>query len=296
MISGNRPAAVAWGLWAVLALAGPGLPASGLVAQEEPRAATRIETRTEPLAPGGKLWVRNRNGGITVAGWDREEVTLTAEIRDSDQRRIELALQRVGPDLDIAAQYQQPRLSLAPGAASSPWCRMSLNVPRRLLGHFRTTNGEIRVETVVGYVRCETVNGDITVEGVAGEVLAETSNGNLQARDLHARLRGGTANGRIILENVDGQVKVETTNGSIQARNLDGWGEGISLESTNGAIDLELGRACGEIQADSANGSIRIKVPGGQVLENGKHRARVRVPGRNQKIVLASTNGSILVH
>ena len=281
----------AWGFWAVLALAGPGFSA-----EEEPRPATRIETRTEPLASGAKLWVKNRNGGITVSGWDKEEVTLTAEIRDTEQRRIELAWQRVGPDLDIAALYQQPRLSLSPGAATSAWCRMTLNVPRRLLGHFRTTNGELRVETVVGYVRCETVNGDIIVEGVAGEVLAETTNGNLEARDLHARLRGGTANGRIVLENVDGLVKVETTNGLIRARNLDGWGEGISLESTNGSIDLELGRASGEILAETANGSIRIKVAGGQVLENGKHRVRVRVPGRSQKIVLSSTNGSIQVH
>lgn len=287
----GRCASAAWAFWVVLALAGP-----GRAAEDEVRPGARIETRTEPLASGAKLWVRNRNGGITVSGWDKEEVALTAEIRDSEQRRIELAWQRIGPDLDIAALYQQPRLTLTPGAATSPWCRMTLNVPRRLLGHFRTTNGEIRVETVVGYVRCETVNGDITVEDVAGEVLAETSNGNLEARDLHARLRGGTANGRIVLENVDGQVKVETTNGFIRARNLDGWGEGITLESTNGAIDLELGRASGEIQAETANGSIRIKVAGGQVLENGKHRVRVRVPGRSQKIVLASTNGSIQVH
>lgn len=291
MIPRNPLVPAAWAVCAALAV-----PGAGLAAQDEPRATARIETHTEPLAPGAKLWVRNRNGGIVVAGWDKDEVTLTAEIRDSDQRRIELAWQRVGPDLDIAAVYQQPLLNLAPGAASSSWCRMTLNVPRRLLGHFRTVNGEIRVEAMVGYVRCETTNGDITLEGVAGEALAETSNGNLEARDLHARLRGGTANGRIILENVDGQVKVETTNGFIRARNLDGWGEGISLESTNGAIDLELGRASGEIQAETANGSIRIKVAGGQVLENGKNRVRVRVPGRNQKILLGSTNGSIQVH
>ena len=281
----------AWGLWVALAV-----PGAGQAAQEDTRPATRIETHAEPLAAGGKLWVKNRNGDIEVSGWDKDEVALTAEIRDSDQRRIDLAWQRVGPDLDLAALYQQPRLSLAPGAAVTPWCRMTLNVPHHLLGNFRTINGAIRVETVVGYVRCETVNGDITLGGIAGEVQAETSNGNLEAHDLHARIRGGTANGRIVLENVDGQVRVATTNGFIRARNLDGWGEGISLESTNGAIDLELGRASGEIQAESANGSIRIKVPGAQVLENGKHRVRVRVPGRSQKIVLESTNGSIQVH
>ncbi len=268
----------------------------GLAAQEETRQASRTELRTENLPFGSKLWVRNRNGAILVSGWDKEEVSLSAEIRDSEQRRIELVLQRQGPDLDIEAQFQQPRLSLALGSAPSPWCRMTLNVPRRLLGHFRTTNGPVSVDTVVGYVRCETINGDITLGAIAGEAMVETTNGNVEARGLHARLSGATANGQILLEDVDGGVKMETTNGSITARNLDGWGEGISLESTNGAIELELGRATGELLAENAHGSIRIRVANAQVLELGKHRVRVRIPGRNQKIVLDTTNGSIQVH
>jgi hypothetical protein len=268
----------------------------GLAAQEETRQTSRTELRSENLPFGSKLWVRNRNGAILVSGWDKEEVSLSAEIRDSEQRRIELVVQRLGPDLDIEAQFQQPRLSLALGSAPSPWCRMTLNVPRRLLGHFRTTNGPISVDTVVGYVRCETINGDITLGAIAGEALVDTTNGNVEARGLHARISGATANGRILLEDVDGGVRMETTNGFITARNLDGWGEGISLGSTNGAIDLELGRATGELLAENAHGSIRIRVANAQMLELGKHRVRVRIPGRNQKIVLDTTNGSIQVH
>lgn len=261
----------------------------GLAAQE------RTEVRSETLAYGSKLWVRNRNGAILVSGWDKEEVSLSAEIRDSEQRRIELVVQRLGPDLAIEALFQQPRLSLAPGSATTPWCRMSLNVPRRLLGHYRNINGPISVESVIGYVRCESINGDITIGSVAGEVLAETTNGNIEARGLHARISGGTANGGILLEDVDGQVKMATTNGFITARNLDGWGEGISLESTNGAIDLDLGRATGDLTAENAHGSITIRVAHAQVLELGKHRMHVRVPGRNQKILLGTINGSIQV-
>jgi DUF4097 and DUF4098 domain-containing protein YvlB len=173
---------------------------------------------------------------------------------------------------------------------------MTLSVPRRLLGHFRTTNGAIGVDAVAGYVRCETINGDITLTGIQGEAQADTANGNVEARWLHARIRGGTGNGRIVLEDVDGQVQMETTNGFIKARNLDGWGEGIALTSTNGAIDLELGRATGELLAENAHGSIHVRIANGQVLESGKHRVRVRIPGRGQKILLSTTNGSIQVH
>ena len=268
----------------------------GAVAQEEVRPATRTETRTEALASGAKLWVKNRNGAINVSGWDKDEVALSAEITDSENRRIDLVIQRQGPDLDIEALFQQPMLSLGLGLATSPRCRMTLSVPRRLLGHFRTTNGPICVDTVEGYVRCETTNGDILLNDLAGEVQADTTNGNVEAKGLHARIRGGTENGRIDLEDVDGQVKMETTNGFIKAKNLEGWGEGISLESTNGAIDLELGRATGDLLAQNANGSIRVKVANGQVLEVSKHRVHVRIPGKLQKIVVGTTNGSIFVH
>ena len=269
---------------------------AGLVARDGGTGSPRTETRTEKLAFGSKLWVKNRNGAIRVTGWDKEEVALSAEIRDSEKRKIDLVVQKVGNDLDIEAVFQQPVLSFNFGFTSSPRCEMTLSVPHRLLGHFRTTNGPVSVTNLDGYARCETTNGDITVKDLKGEALTETTNGTVEARNLNARIKGGTTNGRIILEDVAGQVKLETTNGTIKARNLDGWGEGISLESTNGSIDLELGRATGEIQAENSNGSIEIKLPGAQILELSKHSARLKVPGKNQKITLETTNGSIHIH
>ena len=258
--------------------------------------STRTETRSERLAYGAKLWVKNRNGGIKVNGWDKEEVLLTAEIRDSGKRKIELVVGRVGADLDIEAHFQQPAIRFSFGFTSSPRCEMTLNVPRRVLAYFRTTNGPVSVTNLEGYARCETTNGDILLRNLSGAAEAETSNGSVEAYGLKARLQGGTTNGRIILEDVDGMVKMETTNGPIRAKNLDGWGEGISLESTNGSIEVELGRATGEIHAENSNGSIEIKVPGAQSLAVSRHSAQVKVPGRNQQITLETTSGSIRVH
>lgn len=256
---------------------------------------SRIERRTEKLAFGSKLWVKNRNGGIRVTGWDKEEVSLTAEIRDSERRKIELVVQRKGEDLDIEALFQQPHWTFSFGFVQSPRCEMTLSVPRKLQSHFRTTNGTVAVANLEGFANCETTNGDIRVKEVAGEVHADTTNGTIEAVKLRARIKGGTTNGRIILEDVDGGIKMETTNGSIRARNLDGWDEGISLETTNGAIEVELGKATGELHASNSNGSLEVKVPGAQVIELSKHDARLKIPGRNQKITLDTTNGSIRV-
>jgi hypothetical protein len=254
---------------------------------------TRTEQRTEKLAQGSKLWVKNRNGGIRVTGWDKEEVALTAQIRDSDRRRVELVLQRKGPDLDIEAVFQQPSWSF--GVYISPRCEMTLQVPHRLQGHFRTTNGTVSAEHLEGFARCEATNGSILVSHIRGEVHVDTTNGPIEARSLNARIKGSTTNGRIVLEDVEGGIRLETTNGSIRARNLDGWGEGIHLESTNGSVEVELGKATGDLVTENSNGSLEIRIPGAQVLEQTKHSAHVKVPGRTQSIRIETTNGSIRV-
>lgn len=256
---------------------------------------TRTERRTEALSSGSKLWIRNRNGSIRVAGWEKEEVSLVAEIRDTERRKVDLQVQRKGTDLDIEAVFQNPSFSFSFGFVQTPRCEMTLSVPHKLLGHFRTTNGSVVVSGLEGYARCETTNGDVRVRDIAGEVLAETTNGTIEALRLKARIKGGTTNGKVVLEEVEGGIKMETTNGSIRARNLDGWGEGISLETTNGSIQVELGKAAGDLAAENSNGSLEIKVPGAQVVEISKHSARLKIPGRSQKIILETTNGSIRV-
>jgi DUF4097 and DUF4098 domain-containing protein YvlB len=172
---------------------------------------------------------------------------------------------------------------------------MTLPVPHRLLGHFRTTNGSVSVARLDGYARCETTNGNITLRDLSGEVLADTTNGTVEAHRLKARIKGGTTNGRIVLEDVEGGIKMETTNGSIVAKGLDGWGEGIHLETTNGSLEVELGKASGELNAGNSNGSLDVKVPGAQVIELAKHSAHLKIPGKAQKITLETTNGSITV-
>jgi hypothetical protein len=270
----------------------PPAPPTPMIGVDVP-SGSRTEQRIEKLAQGSKLWVKNRNGGIRVTGWEKDEVALTAQIRDSERRRVELVLLRKGPDLDIEAVFQQPSWSF--GLYISPRCELILQVPRKLLGYFRTTNGTVAVENLDGYARCEATNGSILVSHVRGEVQVDTTNGSIEARGLAARIKGNTTNGRIVLEDIEGGIQLETTNGTIRARNLDGWGEGIHLESTNGSIEVELGKATGDLVAENSNGSLDIKVVGAQMIELTKHSAHLKLPGRAQSIRLETTNGSIRV-
>jgi DUF4097 and DUF4098 domain-containing protein YvlB len=256
---------------------------------------SRTEKRLERLAFGAKLWVKNRNGGIKVTVWDKEEVALTALIRDTEKRKVDLILQRHGQDLDIEATFQQPSFSFNFGFTQSPRCEMTLQVPRKLAAHFRTVNGGVTMSGVEGYARVETTNGSVKLEEIKGEVMAETTNGSIEARRLNARIKGGTTNGKVLLEKVDGGIQMETTNGSITAHDLDGWGEGIRLETTNGRIDVDLGKATGELRAENTHGELDLKVPGAQLVSMEKHTAHLKIPGKTQTIRLETTNGGIRV-
>ena len=256
---------------------------------------TRVLIRTEKFVSGSKLWVKNRNGDIRVVGWEKEEMHLTAEIRDTERRRVELVLQQKEGDLDIETVFQQPFWSFNWGLVLSPRCELTVFVPRRLLGDFRTTNGSIFISYIDGYAQCETTNGDIQVKHFSGEAHIETKNGMIEGLDLQARIQASTTNGHVILTNVAGGIVAETTNGNIIAKSLNGWGEGISLSTTHGSIDITLGEAAGEITAESTDGSLDIKIPNAKVIEISKRSARLRVPGRMQKIGLHTTNGTITI-
>lgn len=254
---------------------------------------TRVLIRSEKLALGAKLWVKNRNGDINVMGWDKEEVHVIAEIRDTDRRRVELVIQPKEDDLDIETVFQQPFWSFNWGLVQSPRCEMTIFVPERLSGSFRTTSGSIFVSYLAGYLFCETTNGDIQVKHFAGEADARTKNGTIEGLDLQARLKAVTVNGDVTLTEVAGGIAAETTNGNMVAKGLNGWGEGISLTTINGSIEVALGVATGEITLEGAEGGLNLKVSDAKVLENAKGSARLQVAGSRQKINLRTTNGTI---
>jgi len=257
---------------------------------------TRTEHRVEVLGYNGKLWVTNRNGSIKVEGWNQERVDFTAYIRDSEGRHIDLKVERKDGGLAIEAVWPQSGwFNFGFFGSQSPRCEFVLKVPYKVISNYATTNGGIEVKGVEGFAGCDTTNGDIRVSNIKGEVHADTTNGSIVASGLFARIKGGTTNGDLDLTNVAGGIDLDTTNGSITAKNLDGWGEGIRLESTNGEIEVELGQAKGDLHAENSNGRLDIKLSGVEIVNMEKHEAQIRIPGRAQKLSFETTNGGIVV-
>ena len=257
-----------------------------------PAATPRTETRTEPLAMGAKLWIKQEDGLVDVKGWDKEEVQLVAEFvgTGGDQPRLEV--RKVPDGLEIEVLHHRHHF-LHLSWDRSPVVNLTLMVPRRLNMDVRTVDGGITVRDLDGYAGCRTVDGPIDLRNIRGEVHARAVDGSILARDLKARLKGGTVDGNITLDRVEGGVHLETVDGAITAEGLDGWGEGISLHTVDGNIHVKLGQAKGELEARSVDGRIHSTLAGGSFKGARGNRLTVTIPGRDQKISLRTVDGRI---
>lgn len=253
---------------------------------------TRTETRTEPLAMGAKLWISQGDGKVEVKGWDRPEVQLVAEfVTGPRQTEATLDVRRVPEGLRIEVGRRPYFGRFDFGRRREPVCNLTLMVPRRLNMDVQSVDGGIQVQDLDGYAGCHTVDGPISLADISGEVHVRAVDGAITARRLKARLKGGTVDGNITLEQVEGGLDLKTVDGSIHAEGLDGWGEGISLHTVDGNIDVKLGGAKGEVDLRAVDGTIRSRLAG---LELKKaNRLTGKIPGRDQRILIRTVDGDI---
>lgn len=259
-------------------------------------AGTRTENRTEAFKPGGTLVVRTQNSPLSVQGWDREEVSLVAEIQDSPKYPVQLEVRKAEGRLEIEAVFPS-RSGWSFGFSEGNACAMTLKVPRRLIGQFRTSNARLEAKGLDGQLEFRTSNALLSLEELGGSVEAQTSNATVRAKKITAALKGSTSNGSLRFEQVEGPLVFSTSNASIQATGLDGQGQGIRLETSNGRIEVELGKATGSIRArTSRHEKVKVERQGIELVDMSSHSdIRLKAPGRDQEILLRTSNGGISI-
>lgn len=272
-----------------------GLPALALILALPLQAGSRQERHTLKLKTGGVLLVTTHNSEIQVSGWDREEVALVADIHDSEKRPVQLKiLPGDGNRVEIEAVFPEASES-GIHFGHGTGCDLILQVPRRVVGTFRTSNSRVDAKNAGGTLSFKTSNGVIELTALSGEVEAHTSNSRVNIRNLDGDLRGSTSNGAVELDGVSGAVDFSTSNGGIQASHLDGKGKGIRLHTSNGGLDVELGKATGEIYArTSHHEKVKVERKGLEFVDMSRaNDVHLRVPGGSQTIDLTTSNGSI---
>jgi DUF4097 and DUF4098 domain-containing protein YvlB len=251
---------------------------------------SRIETRTLELAPGGQVFASTFNGSISVEGWDRQEVSLIAKIRERREGEIRFTAESKDGKVDIRADRTNERERRYINFGESIGVSYTLQIPKKAMAvllstngrvearridneiDLTTTNGSITVDDIGARARLTTSNGRINANSVKGDIIAQTSNGGLNVTDIAGDADLRTSNGRIVVRGIKGKVDIFTSNASIIAENID---SDLIGRSTNGVIEIQ--KVFGAIDLTTSNGSIKA----------------IDLDGKGRGIRLSTSNGSI---
>jgi len=220
----------------------------------------RIWTATYPLAAGGRVQVANVQGSITVEGWDRAEIEVTAVQTPGTAEGGEpvVGVERGSDWISLRTLYP------ADGAAPVQ-LDYYLRVPRQVqLDELLTVNGRVRVRDVEGRVAARTLNGDIEQERVSGSVVARALNGSIRLALRALPGRGAemsleTVNGDLLVllpPRADADLELSTVAGRVENQFVVPAGD--SGAADGGARRVRLGRGGPTLKLRTVRGNIRL--------------------------------------
>jgi len=212
-------------------------------------------------ATGGTITVDGRmNGGVTVKGWDRNEIFVRARIQTQ-------------ANTDAEAQALAGQIRIETGGANifaegpetkgrQSWSvSFEVSVPKNSNLSLKAHNGGIGVSDVRGQIEFNTTNGGVTLRRLAGVVKGETTNGGLTID-----LIGG------------------------------GWdGEGVDVRTTNGGVTLFIpNEYSARLETGTVNGGLNNDYP---ITVQGeiKRQLSVNLGDGGQTIRAMTTNGGITI-
>lgn len=226
------------------------------------RLQNHCEIREQTVPGGGVIDVdAGRNGGVSVKGWDRNEVLVRSRV------------QTAAPTLD-EAQALAKEIRIETGGlkihAEGPAERRDFNwsvsyeifVPRRSDMTLASNNGGISISDVAGKIDFSAMNGGVSLRRVGGNVQGSTTNGGLSVElsgdrwdgeELNVRTTNGGVN-MSVPENYSAHLETGTVNGSV---NVD-FPVTVQGRITK-EISVNLGSGGPTVRAMTTNGGIRLK-------------------------------------
>ena len=245
-----------------------------LAAPAAARAGSVTETidRTLALPRSGEVLVQNFNGHVEVAGGEGAQVRLVA---------VKTAR-----------------------AATDGRARSYL---RELQVKIEETDGRLVIRTVtpggdgvMGWLAGAGVEGHVSYRLLVprgARVTATTVNGNVEVARLHAPVHAASTNGTVSVLEVGGEVDATSVNGNIRVDMRQGEPHSqMDLSTVNGSIVLYLpAEFRAFVDARTVNGSVASDLP--LLVEGRRSRSRLvgSLNGGHVKLVLRTTNGSILL-
>lgn len=231
--------------------------------------ARHCEVKEQTLPGGGALDVdASQNGGISVKGWERNEVLVRYRVQT--QAPTQAAADNLASQIQLSTSGGQVRATGPEPAGNAYWdVSYEIFVPRQSSLSLHTHNGGISVTDVSGRVQFEATNGGVALKRLGGNVSGETVNGGLAVE-----LTGNTWDG----EGLD----VKTTNGGLSVSVPENYSAHLETGTVNGGLNispsiaevkretkrlsLDLGGGGTNLRIYTTNGGVSIKRRGGREM------------------------------
>ncbi|WP_400191472.1 DUF4097 family beta strand repeat-containing protein [Hymenobacter sp. B81] len=233
------------------------------------------ETRdlTLPAIKNGPLKVDGlRNGGITVKGYDGNEIRVRARVqawgRDEAGAKATAAQIKVGLDQNTLrgagpdGSGQNDGYAMSEGGYAVSY---EIFVPEKQALELTTHNGGISLQNVRGPVTFEARNGGVNISGDGGDVRGKTHNGGLNITLTGKKWEGkgldvATTNGGInwkLPQEYSAQLFTSTQRGPIHTDFP------TTVQGTIGReVAVNLGRGGAPVRAVTTNGGVNVSRAG----------------------------------
>ncbi|HZG53999.1 MAG TPA: DUF4097 family beta strand repeat-containing protein [Pyrinomonadaceae bacterium] len=220
-----------------------------------------IKEQTLP-ATGGTLNVDGmKNGGISVKGWERNEILVRYRLQTHAPTQGEA--DALASQIRVTTAGGQIRAAGPEPSAEARWdVGYELFVPRESNLSLQTHNGGISLSNVRGRINFAARNGGVSLKALGGNVTGETVNGG-----LHVELTGSNWEGE--------GLNVRTTNGGLSITVPDNYSAHLETGTVNGGLvvnpsiaevtrktkqlSLDLGSGGTNLRIHTTNGGVSIK-------------------------------------
>ena len=227
------------------------------------RLVGNCEIREQTLAPsGGTIAIDGRqNGGVSVKGWDQNQVLVRARVQTNAPTAEEA--KALAGQIRIETSGAKIFASGPDGRRDYNWnVSYEVFVPRRADLSVETQNGGIAIADVNGRIDFSALNGGVVLKRVGGAVRGSTTNGGLVIELSGDRWDGeslevSTTNGGVIMsvpENYSAHLQTGTVNGSV---NVD-FPVNVQGRLTK-QVAFDLGSGGATIKAMTTNGGVHLK-------------------------------------
>jgi DUF4097 and DUF4098 domain-containing protein YvlB len=209
--------------------------------------------------PRGEIDVSNINGSIVISGWDKPEVSVSADL-SGDSQRVHVV--SGGSHTRVCVTYGGSN-----GCDSTGWnggggsVNLKIQVPRQSQLDVSAVSADVTSRGVSGAQRLRSVSGDINAELGSGddEINSVSGSVNLRGNGQDGTLHVTTVSGDLTATNVAGELEAKTVNGTLTAELAPA--RRARLNTTSGDIQLNARLTSGgTVETETVSGNQRLAV------------------------------------